>query len=218
MFEELGLEGWTPLAASVMFGLLIGVAFGGLAQRSRFCLRRGLVGPEAERSSAVGTWLMALAVSIAGTTGASVYSIVDFSAHRLQSDSLPLAPIIVGGLMFGSGMVLARGCASRLTVLLATGNLRAQTTILVFAVAAHATLTGLLVPVPTWLGEIAFDLGHPATFEAKLGNSVISTALMVALLLIVVLRSGHTGHSWFWGPLSARSSRSPGCVYRLCLV
>ncbi len=67
MFEVLGLEGWTPLAASVVFVLLIGGAFGVLAQRSRFCLRRGLVGPEAERSSALGTWLIALAIT--GTTG-----------------------------------------------------------------------------------------------------------------------------------------------------
>lgn len=190
MFEELGLEGWTPLAASVVFGLLIGVAFGSLAQRSRFCLRRGLVGPEAERSSALGTWLMALAVSIAGTTAASVYGFVDFSSHRLQSDSLPLAAIILGGLMFGVGMVLARGCASRLTVLAATGNLRALITILVFAVAAHATLKGVLAPARTWLGEFSIDLGQPATLAAMFGNAVIPAALLVALLLVVVLRSG----------------------------
>ena len=43
-------------------------------------------------------------------------------------------------------MVLTRGCVGRLTVLGATGNLRAVTALLIFAVVAHATLKGVLSP------------------------------------------------------------------------
>ena len=43
MFETLGLE-MTPQAASVWFGLGIGVLFGALAMLTRFCLRRALIG------------------------------------------------------------------------------------------------------------------------------------------------------------------------------
>ena len=190
MFVELGLEGWTPLAAFVVFGLLIGVAFGVLAQRSRFCLRRGLVGPEAERSSALGTWLMALAVSVAGSTAAIEDGFVDFSGHRLYSESLPLAAIVIAGLMFGAGMVLARGCASRLTILAATGNMRAMMTILIFAEAAHATLKGVLAPARTWLGGFAIDLGQPATLSALFGSAIVPAVLIVAILVFVAVRSG----------------------------
>ena len=190
MFEELGLEGWTPLAASVVFGLLIGVAFGVLAQRSRFCLRRGLVGPEAEGRSALGTWLMALAVSVAGTTAAIEYGLVDFSGHRLCSESLPLAAIVIGGMMFRGGMVLARGCTSRLMILASTGNMCAMTTILIFDVAAHATLKGVLAPARTWLGGFAIDLGQPATLSALFGSAIVPALLIVAVLVFVVVRSG----------------------------
>jgi hypothetical protein len=44
------------------------------------------------------------------------------------------------------GMVLARGCSSRLLVLAAQGNLRSVISGLVFAVAAQASWTGLLAP------------------------------------------------------------------------
>lgn len=45
------------------------------------------------------------------------------------------------------GMVLARGCSSRLLVLAAQGNLRSVMSGLVFAVTAQASLTGALAPL-----------------------------------------------------------------------
>jgi uncharacterized membrane protein YedE/YeeE len=48
--------------------------------------------------------------------------------------------------MFGIGMILARGCSSRLLVLAAQGNLRALLSGLVFAVTAQSALNGLLSP------------------------------------------------------------------------
>jgi hypothetical protein len=54
---------------------------------------------------------------------------------------------IVGGLLFGVGMVLARGCSGRLLVLAATGNLRSLVSGLIFAVVAQMALTGWLAPI-----------------------------------------------------------------------
>lgn len=146
MLETLGLD-ISPRAASVWAGLLIGLAFGALAEASRFCLRRSLIGPLSERRSAGALWLVALAVAIAGTQGAGALGLIDLGSHRWLSGNVPVLAIVVGGLMFGAGMVLARGCAARLTVLAATGNLRAATVILLLAVTAHAALKGVLAPV-----------------------------------------------------------------------
>jgi hypothetical protein len=52
----------------------------------------------------------------------------------------------VGGALFGTGMILARGCSSRLLVLAAQGNLRSVMSGLVFAVTAQAAWTGALAP------------------------------------------------------------------------
>jgi uncharacterized membrane protein YedE/YeeE len=61
---------------------------------------------------------------------------------------------IIGGLMFGAGMVLARGCSGRLLVLAATGNLRSVISGLIFAVVAQMSLHGWLAPLRQWLAAL----------------------------------------------------------------
>ena len=131
-------ENLTAPQAAVFLAISIGVVFGILAKQTKFCFRRGLVGDD--RRAALGVWMMALATAIAGTQGAVALGWVDFGDHRFFVSDLPLLSIIIGGLLFGAGMVLTRGCVSRLTVLTASGNLRALTALAFFAVIAHVTL------------------------------------------------------------------------------
>ncbi|MBD3763645.1 MAG: YeeE/YedE family protein [Rhodobacterales bacterium] len=70
MLATLGFEMLSPRTASVVLGLVLGLAFGLLAEPTRFCLRRGLAGPARERRPALALWLMALAVALAGTQAA----------------------------------------------------------------------------------------------------------------------------------------------------
>ena len=158
MFESLDL-GITPQAASVWLGLFLGVAFGALAQLTQFCLRRALVGPVAERAAARGVWAMALAVAVIGTQGAVALGLVSFEGHRFAAGSVPVLAIVLGGLMFGFGTVLARGCLSRLTVLSASGNLRALVAIVAAALAAQAAMQGALSPLRAALGAVVVPLG-----------------------------------------------------------
>lgn len=183
MLEALGLQDWTPQGASVVFGALLGVAFGVLAQRSGFCLRRGLVGPEPERKSALGVWATALAVAILACAALQWYGLISFEKHRFHANALPLTAIIIGGLMFGVGMTLARGCASRLTVLAGSGNLRAWVTIGVFAIVAHATLKGVLAPLRTWLSAPTVPLGSYASLGSLPGGVLLWSGLLAAALL-----------------------------------
>lgn len=158
MYEILGL-GLTPQMASIWFGLGLGLAFGGLAQRTGFCLRRALIGPVAERTAAQGVWAMALAVAVLGTQAAVALGLVSFEAHRFAAGSVPVLAIVIGGTMFGIGTVLARGCLSRLTVLSASGNLRAMVALVVAAVAAMAAMQGAFAPLRTALGAVVLPLG-----------------------------------------------------------
>ncbi|MBS0241653.1 MAG: YeeE/YedE family protein [Proteobacteria bacterium] len=189
MFAELGFD-LAPKSGSVIVGGLLGLAFGALAQRSRFCLRRGLVGSNAERRSALGVWLAALAVAILGTGLSQYLGLIDLSATRFFAARVPVAAIATGGLLFGAGMVLARGCASRLTVLAGSGNLRAVVTLLVFALVAHATLKGVLAPVRTALGAYAADLGGNVSLAALPGGGLVWSIASALVLASFVLRSG----------------------------
>lgn len=188
LFETFDLE-MTPIFASVLFGGLLGLAFGGAAQISRFCLRRGLV-RGADRTSALGVWLTALLVAILGTQAAIWLGYLDVSEHRFAASELPVLAILVGGLLFGAGMVLTRGCISRLTVLSATGNLRALFVIATFAIVAHATLKGVLASIRTSLGSVTLDTGEAALLSGLPGGALVWGGLLAALIVAVVLRSG----------------------------
>ncbi len=176
LFElyDLGLEART---LHLLAGLGLGLIFGSAAQMSRFCLRRAVAGPREERGSAGAVWLTGLATAILGFAAAAASRLVDLSDHRFLSPELPIAALVLGGLAFGTGMVLTRGCVSRLTVLSATGNLRAVLVLLAFAVTAHAALKGVLAPVRTAIGSV--------TVDAPLGTLFASSAGIAALLLPV---------------------------------
>ena len=184
MFESLGFETYTAPQVAVGFALLIGLAYGALAERTGFCLRSALIGEG--RRAASGVWLAALIIALLGTQAAVQADLIAFDDHRFFAADLPLAAILIGGALFGAGMVLTRGCASRLTVLTGTGNLRALTVILVFALTAHATLKGVLSPLRTGLGSFTIALEN----AALPGNPLLWTALIAVAALALILRSG----------------------------
>ena len=185
MFETLGFESLTAPRAAVFFGLGLGVLFGALAQLTRFCLRRALVGDD--RRSAAGVWLTALAVAVLGTQLAVAQGWISFAEHRFMATDLPVLSILVGGLLFGAGMVLTRGCISRLTVLSGAGNLRAVLVVLVFALTAHAAIKGVLSPLRTALSSYTL----PIESAALPGQPMIWAGLLAVLALWVALRSGN---------------------------
>jgi len=182
MFETLGLD-IGPREASIWFGLVLGLAFGALAQVTRFCLRRALIGLESERASARGVWAMALAVAVIGTQAAVALGWIEFADHRFHAHTLPLIGLALGGLLFGAGTVLARGCLSRLTVLGASGNLRAVVVVLVAAVVAHATLQGVLAPLRSAVNSLSFTVGGLP------GSPLIWAAVLTLVALVIVVRS-----------------------------
>ncbi len=189
MFETLGFEELTPLGASVLLGLALGGIYGGLAQRSAFCLRRGLVGPWSDCLPALGVWVMALATAIAGTRLAAAAGLVSFEAHRFLAPDLPVASALLGGALFGAGMALAGGCVSRLTVLVGAGNLRALLVLLVFAVTAHATMKGALAPLRVAIGAATVPGEEAAALTALPGGEAWPLGLALAAALFA-LRSG----------------------------
>lgn len=185
-------EEWTALAG----GLFIGVAFGFAAQRSRFCLRAATLdfwhGRLSER---VVVWLLAFSAAVVLTQLAVAQGWIDPALVRSLNQRGSLSGAIVGGAMFGIGMVLTRGCASRLLVLSAGGNLRSGLTGLVFAVTAQASLRGWLSPLRDWLASL-WTVGDPGVLNllaflgvrAELGIAAGVMCLGVSIWLAVNIR------------------------------
>ena len=194
MYESLGFEALTPLTASVLLGLVLGGVYGVLAQRSAFCLRRSLVGAWRDCLPALGVWVMGLATAIAGTRLAVAAGLVSFEAHRFLAPDLPVASALVGGALFGAGMVLAGGCASRLTVLVGAGNLRALLVLIVFAVTAHATMKGVLAPLRETLGAATVAGDGAAALTRLPGSEVWPLGLALAAAVLSLRSRARASH------------------------
>ncbi|MDA9467006.1 YeeE/YedE family protein [Bradyrhizobium sp. CCBAU 53415] len=144
-------------------GLLVGGLFGFFAQRSRFCLRAAAVEfSRGEGGPRLAVWLLTFAAALVGTQALVALGWLDVSEARQLAQQGSISGALAGGVMFGCGMILARGCASRLLVLSANGNLRALLSGLVFAVTAQAAYRGLLSPAREWVTNLWLVDGGPS--------------------------------------------------------
>lgn len=188
--------GEAPTAA--LFGLITGVVFGVAAQRSRFCLRaatvefaRGALGDK------VAVWLLTFSTAVVWVQGAQLLGLMDSADARMMAVPGSWSGAIIGGLMFGAGMVLARGCSGRLLVLAATGNLRSVVSGLIFAVVAQMSLSGLLSPLRDRLAALWITPGGrnmdllAALHLPNYGGLVIG--VLIAALALVLSRKNRIG-------------------------
>ena len=193
MIEAWGLEDYPIATLLLASGAMLGLVFGVAAQISRFCLRRAIAGDRSERAGAGGVWAAALLAALLAAQGAIAMEMIDVSDTRFVARNLPLGALIVGGLLFGAGMVVTRGCASRLLVLGASGNLRALIVFLVFSAVAYATLRGVFAPAALWLRDIGGVDGAGGPIDVLLGFEGMGLAIAAAAALALgffALRSG----------------------------
>lgn len=139
---------------AVMLGLATGLLFGVFAQQSRFCLRAACIEfwrntPGAKFS----IWLFTFATALILTQLLMRNGMLETASIRQLVTTGSLSGAIIGGALFGVGMILARGCASRLLVLSATGNLRALVAGLVVTIVSQAALRGGLSPLRQELSD-----------------------------------------------------------------
>jgi uncharacterized membrane protein YedE/YeeE len=142
------IDRWGENATLAAGGLAVGMGFGFFAQRSRFCLRSAVI--EFARNVTGGkltVWLFAFATAVLATQVLAAAGLFDAGEARQIAARGSLSGAAIGGALFGVGMILARGCSSRLLVLAAQGNLRSVISGLVFAVAAQASWTGIAAPL-----------------------------------------------------------------------
>ena len=133
---------------AALFGLVTGLVFGVAAQRSRFCLRAAVAEfAEGRLGDRVAVWLLTFSTALVWVQGARALGLFDPSQARIMAVPGSWSGAIMGGALFGVGMILAKGCSGRLLVLAATGNLRSVVSGLIFAVVAQMSLSGWLAPL-----------------------------------------------------------------------
>jgi uncharacterized membrane protein YedE/YeeE len=113
---------------------------------------------------------------------------LDISKAVVMPTSLFWGGALLGGLLFGVGMVLTGGCGTRMLVLAAGGNLRSAVVFFVFGFVAYATIRGILAPARAAFMDMAsVKLAHQA-LPLIVGPVVLVLALAFILWRRVELR------------------------------
>jgi uncharacterized membrane protein YedE/YeeE len=187
-----------------LLGLLIGLSYGFFAQRCKFCLRAATVEVgRGEYGSRLAIWLIVFAFAIVGTHAAIAFDALGTSNIRVLNARGSLSGAIIGGAVFGAGMVLARGCPSRLLVLSGQGNLRSVISGLIFAVTAQASLGGVLAPARTALSSLWMIDGAQLNAANLMGLSTKATLVAALIWLAAAVYFALKSRLSAWGWIGA---------------
>ena len=171
----------------------VSVLFGAIAQRTHFCTM-GAVSDVVNMGdwTRMRTWGMAVGVAMIGFYLLAVAGLIDPAKTLYASGRLIWLSAVVGGLLFGFGMVLASGCGSKTLIRIGGGNLKAVVVFVVMGVAAFATLKGItaVLRVAT-VDRVAVEFSGNAALPNWLGNLMgmgsVSAGLILALALGLAL-------------------------------
>ena len=133
------------LAAQVLWAaFFLAVAFGAIAQRTQFCTM-GAVADIVNFGdwSRMRMWALAVGVAMLAFNGMVAAGWVEAGKSIYAGPKLIWLSNLVGGALFGFGMVLASGCGSKTLVRVGGGSLKGVVVFAVLALAAYATMRGL---------------------------------------------------------------------------
>lgn len=195
-FDNL-IEEFSSGQIAFAIGLALGLLFGAFAQQSEFCLRAAAVEFwRRQTGSKTVVWLFTFGAAMLATQLFIESSLLDTGRVRQLNNPGSISGAIVGGLLFGAGMILCRGCASRMLVLSATGNIRALVAGLVVTIVAQASFRGGLSPLREHISSWWVVDGYQRGFSHRLPPySGIALGLLVLALAIWLMRR-HPVRRW----------------------
>ena len=181
----------------VVAAFVLGVLFGALVHRTNFCTMGSVADIVGFGDwTRMRMWALAAAVAILGTTGLAAAGLIDPAASIYTTPRFTLLAYVLGGLLFGFGMVLAGGCASKALVRCGAGSLKALVVVGVVGIVGYITLRGLLAVVRVRAIEtagiqLATSQDLPTLLAGAGGAGVafrlaVAAAVAVALLVFVL--------------------------------
>jgi uncharacterized membrane protein YedE/YeeE len=163
----------------------LALLFGAIAQRTHFCTM-GAVADVVNMGdwARMRMWVLAIGVAMLGFNAMVGLGWLDAGKTIYAAPRLLWLSNLVGGLMFGFGMVLASGCGSKTLVRIGAGNLKSLVVFVVMGLAAFATLKGItaVLRVAT-VDAVAVDLATgqdlPSLLAPRLGLAKQDLALWI---------------------------------------
>ena len=162
----------------------LGIAFGAIAQRTHFCTMGALADiVNMGDWQRLRMWALAIGVAMLGFNAMVGLGLVKAANSIYAGPALLWLSQVVGGLMFGFGMVLASGCGSKTLVRMGGGNLKSLVVFGMLGVSAWATLRGVtaVLRVNT-VDRVALNVGigqDLPSLAASLGGTPGQRALLI---------------------------------------
>jgi uncharacterized membrane protein YedE/YeeE len=202
--------------SAIIQGLLVGILFGVVLQRSRLCFNSAFRDIKLTKDNyLLKMALVAILVETIGFQAAAQFGWIKLSPLAF----VPLADI-VGGFLFGMGMVLAGGCASGITYRIGEGYVTALVAAVFYGVSAAAVRGGPLNFVNKWFGKPITTTNNPGGVYTATNGAInptianwlninpwiVAIIFAVILLAIVVFTKTTerkvTGLDWKWGGIA----------------
>ncbi|WP_417326270.1 YeeE/YedE family protein [Halarcobacter sp.] len=180
-----------------ILGFAIGAIFGMIAQKRQFCFSGSIKDYMLTKSTMRGaSVVMAMIVAIVSTALISSHYELDFSDTPYYKENINYFVIILGGLMFGVGMMLADGCSNRHLIKFAQGDKNSLISIVFIGIFAFATargfLSGYLNPItnnPTLIEWSAF-------IEEKTMNIYVVVGILLVILFALTKKIKRVFSLW----------------------
>ncbi|CAJ0794414.1 hypothetical protein LMG7141_02941 [Ralstonia condita] len=172
---------WATFALTFVFGAIL--------QRTHFCTM-GAVSDAVNIGdwSRMRMWGLAIGVATIGTGVLAWLGLIDTSKTIYTASRLLWLSSLVGGLLFGFGMVLGSGCGSKTLVRIGGGNLKSVVVFVFLGLSAYMTLKGVfgVVRVAT-VDNVAVALPTSQDLPSVLGHalSIDVRKLRLALALVI---------------------------------
>jgi len=133
----------TPLIS----GLLVGALFGFALQRGRFCMNSAIRDTILLKDTTLlKSVVMAILVAMVGFALLAMGGLI-----KISPSGFFWGAHLVGGILFGIGMVLAGGCASGITYRIGEGVVSALSAAIGLTIAGTLTMIGFLAPIKDYL-------------------------------------------------------------------
>lgn len=185
--QEADLPGLVSQVLWAAFALA--VVFGAIAQHTHFCTM-GAVSDIVNMGdwTRMRMWLMAIGVAMIGFNVMVALGWVEARHSLYAGPKLIWLSNVVGGLMFGFGMVLASGCGSKTLVRIGGGSLKSLVVFVLLGVAAYATMRGVVaVARVATVDTVALTLAPGQDLPSLLAQSAGASRQTLALVLGVGL-------------------------------
>ncbi len=191
------------LGAFFLGGFLLGI----ISHRTHFCTM-GAIADVVHMGdwTRARQWVCATAVAMLGFTALSDAGLIDPSKTLYASTRLMWLSTVVGGLMFGYGMVIASGCGNKALVRIGGGNLKSVVVFVVMGISAFATLKGITAVLrDSTVDQVFISMPAGASLNA-LGIPGLGY-IVAAVMLLWVLRD-----KAFWSINSAVAGVGVGVI------